>query len=351
MALLDNSGDIILDAVLTDIGRKRLAEATKSGGTLAKITSFALGDDEINYSLYNLNHPSGSNYSDLEILQTPIMEAFTQANANINYGLLSFNNNQLLYMPALKVNSLYASNFPAHVPLNNVFYVAANEKTKQTLIGDELIDPSYIGLGYSPNAGQYIFVESGLDTTEISKTAENQQTYVAGNSLSNSRYLVGIDNRLSTNVLTLKTGQFENGLTNNSDGRKSFTVGVATQSSVVGSLVNYNYYSSTAKKNNIFEPSTGSPVSDYTTIAGPGDSVTCFQMLVKSSLQTDGTAGGARDVLYTQIGSTNVDGNTLFTGAPTTTNTYDYIDTMVYIVGNTTGGSIGIPVRILRQVS
>lgn len=350
MALLDNSGDIILDAVLTDVGRKRLAEATKSGGNLAKITSFALGDDEINYSLYDLNHPSGSNYSDLEILQTPIMEAFTQANANINYGLLTFSNNEILYMPSLKVNSLNASNFPAHVSLNNVFYLAANEKTKSSLINEEKIDQTFIGLGYSANAGNYIFVESGLDTTEISKTAENQQTYIAGNSLSNNSYLVGVDNRLSTNVLTLQSGQFENGLTNNSDGRKDFTVSTGTQSSLVGSLVNYNYYTSRAKKNNVYEPNTGSPVSDYTTIAGPGDSITCFQMLVKSSLQTDGTAGGARDVLYTQIGSTNVASTVLFSGSPTS-NTYDYIDTMVYVVGNTTGGSIGIPVRILRQVS
>ena len=41
MAFLDNSGDIILDAVLTDLGRKRLAEGN------FRITQFALGDDEI----------------------------------------------------------------------------------------------------------------------------------------------------------------------------------------------------------------------------------------------------------------------------------------------------------------
>ena len=85
MAFLDNSGDIILDAVLTEVGRKRLAEATRNGGNGAKVTAFSVGDDEINYSQYDLNNPSGSNYADLEILQTPILEAFTQANANINF--------------------------------------------------------------------------------------------------------------------------------------------------------------------------------------------------------------------------------------------------------------------------
>jgi hypothetical protein len=73
MAFLDNSGDIILDAVLTDVGRMRLA---KGDGSF-QITAFALADDEIDYSLYNANHPSGSAYFDLSIKQTPILESFT----------------------------------------------------------------------------------------------------------------------------------------------------------------------------------------------------------------------------------------------------------------------------------
>ena len=51
MAFLDNSGDIILDAVLTDTGRMRLA---KGDGSF-RIAKFALGDDEIDYALYNKN--------------------------------------------------------------------------------------------------------------------------------------------------------------------------------------------------------------------------------------------------------------------------------------------------------
>ena len=54
MAFLDNSGDIILDAVLTDEGRRRMSRGNFN------IVKFALGDDEIDYSLYNKNHPSGS---------------------------------------------------------------------------------------------------------------------------------------------------------------------------------------------------------------------------------------------------------------------------------------------------
>ena len=98
MAFLDNSGDIILDAVLTDIGRKRMARGN------FRITKFSIGDDEIDYGLYNKDHPSGSAYYDLEILQTPVLEAFTQANANINYGLVSYPRQDLLYIPSLLLN-------------------------------------------------------------------------------------------------------------------------------------------------------------------------------------------------------------------------------------------------------
>ena len=63
MSFLDNSGDIILDAVLTDTGRKRMAAGNFS------ITKFGLGDDEINYALYDKNHASGSAYYDINILQ------------------------------------------------------------------------------------------------------------------------------------------------------------------------------------------------------------------------------------------------------------------------------------------
>ncbi len=75
MAFLDNSGDIILDAVLTDTGRARLA---RGDGTF-RIAKFALGDDEVDYSTYKNDnnadgaHASGSAYYDLEILQTPVL--------------------------------------------------------------------------------------------------------------------------------------------------------------------------------------------------------------------------------------------------------------------------------------
>ena len=73
MAFIDNSGDIILDAVLTDEGRRRLA----MGDGSFRITKFALGDDEIDYSLYDKTPANGTGYEDTRILQLPVFEAFT----------------------------------------------------------------------------------------------------------------------------------------------------------------------------------------------------------------------------------------------------------------------------------
>ena len=100
MAFLDNSGDIILDAVLTDAGRKRLAEGNGS----FRITKYAFGDDEIDYSNYDSTNSSGSAYYDLQILQTPVLEAFTNNIANMKSKLITLTNNNILYLPVIKLN-------------------------------------------------------------------------------------------------------------------------------------------------------------------------------------------------------------------------------------------------------
>ena len=106
MAFLDNTGDIVLDAVLTDAGRKRLAQGDGS----FRIVKFAFGDDEVDYTLYrNSNsvagrHPSGSAYYDLNILQTPVLEAFTNNTSMMKSKLVTYSRNDLLYLPVVKLN-------------------------------------------------------------------------------------------------------------------------------------------------------------------------------------------------------------------------------------------------------
>ena len=100
MAFLDNSGDIILDAVLTDTGRFRLA---KGDGSF-KVVKYAFADDEIDYSLYNLDHTSGSAYYDLDILKSPVLEAFTNNTSTMKHKLLSIPRTNLRFLPIMKLN-------------------------------------------------------------------------------------------------------------------------------------------------------------------------------------------------------------------------------------------------------
>ena len=70
MGYLDNS-PITVDAILTKRGRELLA---RNDGSFM-ITQFALGDDEIDYTLFNENHPNGSQYSGEAIENMPLIEA------------------------------------------------------------------------------------------------------------------------------------------------------------------------------------------------------------------------------------------------------------------------------------
>ena len=75
MGYLDNSS-ITVDAILTKRGRELLA---RNDGSF-NITQFALGDDEIDYTLFNENHPNGSQFSGEAIENMPLLEAFPDEN-------------------------------------------------------------------------------------------------------------------------------------------------------------------------------------------------------------------------------------------------------------------------------
>jgi len=74
---------VTVDAILTKKGRELLA---KGDGTF-KITQFALADDEIDYTLYNPNHASGSAYYGEAIEAMPLLEAFPDENQIMKYKL------------------------------------------------------------------------------------------------------------------------------------------------------------------------------------------------------------------------------------------------------------------------
>ena len=80
-----NNAVITLDAILTTKGRQLLA---KNDGSF-KITQFALANDEIDYTMYNPTHPSGSSYYGEAILNMPLLEAFPQETQIMKYKLVT----------------------------------------------------------------------------------------------------------------------------------------------------------------------------------------------------------------------------------------------------------------------
>lgn len=85
MSYIDNQ-TITVDAVLTQKGRQLLAQ----NGNL-NITSFALADDEIDYTLYQPNHPNGSAYYDIALRNTPVFEPLTDETQVMKYKLVTLN--------------------------------------------------------------------------------------------------------------------------------------------------------------------------------------------------------------------------------------------------------------------
>jgi hypothetical protein len=80
-----NNNTVTVDAILTKKGRELLA---RNDGSF-RITQFSLADDEIDYTLYNPNHPSGSAFYGEAIQNMPILEAFPDETQTMKYKLLT----------------------------------------------------------------------------------------------------------------------------------------------------------------------------------------------------------------------------------------------------------------------
>jgi len=312
MAFLDNSGDIILDAVLTDTGRARLA---KGDGTF-RIAKFALGDDEINYQNYNKNNPSGSAYYGLEILQTPILEAFTNNFASMNSKLVSIPRTNLLYLPEILLNEVFggggdkSSSSTAMNTTARAFYVAVDDTSNTTLA-----EIAGVMNGVDGSGGSYIRADQGLDTDEISPKRELEADLVE------TQYMIEIDSRLGE-VLS-------------NDGNTLATISFIDDDSIA------SYYLSLGTDLKfVSEITADKPISDGApgqVIRGPRGTKVNFKIQASLDLNTS-------TYLFTQLGST-----TTLTLPDATTPTFYYIDSNIRLTGVTTGNRLDIPVRFVKK--
>ena len=315
MAFLDNSGDIILDAVLTDTGRARLARADGS----FRIAKFALGDDEIDYGLYNKNN--ASNQQDLEIMQTPVLEAFTNNSSLLKSRLTSFARTNLLYLPVLKLNTVVKDakmNTTAVDPtsVGDTFIVSVDLDTTDDPTAGIGTNLQGLMLGAQPDApGQsHIRIDQGLDTDELTPKAKLDAD------LRDDAYIVEIDNRLGR--IVGKNGESP---------RPSFVDDDQIASYVI---------TSTTMVTDINNTDLVGQKGSQQTIQGPRG--TKLEFRIASSVELQGS-----DYLFTTLGSTSqtyvVDGSSV-TGLGT-------IDTHVRVSGMNTGYRLDVPVQFVKKIS
>lgn len=295
MGWLDNSGNIILDTTLTDTGRFRLARGE------FRIAKFSVFDDEIDYSLYNINHPSGSAYYDLAILQTPILEAFTNNTSYGNNKLISIARTNLLYLPVIKLNDINTPANNKHATIG-AYAVAVNKTTE-----DSFSNIAGVLMGETLNGGATIRVDQGLDTTEISPS------FTLDSDLVETQYILEIDNRFGKLIGTDGTPAKVSFI--DDDNIASYFLSLGTDPGFVT------------------ENTERQDINKRQVISGPRG--TSFQFRIQSSIELN-----TSDFLFSQIGST------------TTLNSVsvNYIDTYIVVTGATTGYRISIPVRFIKNV-
>ena len=305
MAFLDNSGDIILDAVLTDTGRLRLA---KGDGSF-NITKFALGDDEINYALYDKNHPSGSAYFDIEILQSPVLEAFTNNTSVLKSKLMSISRTNLLYLPEIRNN---ATDGIAANSTTGLVSIAVDDSTVTDLKGSDgnllagIINGNELNRNTSDN--RRLLMDQGIVSNAVGAIGKVDLDA----DLVETQYIIEIDNRLG--FLADPSGTRATPSFIDDDNIASYYLSLTT---------NPTYFSNaTLIESAVLEGPAGYRLS----------------LLVGASTNLNSST-----YLFTQLGGTSQ-----ITPIASTVDLY-HIDTTIRITGATTGFRVDIPIRFLKK--
>ena len=291
MAFLDNTtATVFLDAVLTDLGRQRLAAAN---GTF-RIESFSLSDDEIDYSATNPE-------------ESPIMEAlFNNSTAN-KYNLVSYTDNNLKYLPVIEIADLSSRNSSV-----------------------------YAGAGFSDFPTQGFLLLANQATIEKFDNGSPSNGVLYGNT--------GTLNASNTNVIRTEQGlqDIVNALDDIHHTMQDDVYEVCVDSQIVslldssGNVLTPNYVDDDLI-NYYYVNGVDEDFDEASPIKGPEGTSLQLKLASSQSLLSSGffidrlSKSGA---ITTSVGTSN----------------YSYLDTNVKVKGRKTGFVKNIPVRILKAV-
>lgn len=352
MAFLDNSGDIILDAVLTDAGRQRLARGN------FKIVKFALGDEEVNYKIFNGTHPSGSAFYDLEIMQTPILEAFTNNTSMMKSKLISMTRNNILYMPIFKVSNNVDNKTSTATADDFEGYLMAADLNTETNAdeGARLSMKAGVlrgqGASVTGDKSNHIAIDQGIDSNDGGISFKTQLP----DDLVETAFLVRCDHRLITlhqvgpaSAVITNTSPLPNQFVDD-DGIAVYYLTQGDGTTCVEGAPRAGAHSPQVRDERARGSIIGSTaIQTQVTInerfAGPLGSILRFyprastHVIASAALFTEIGSAGASHIF---LGDSDKDAHKI--------TSYRYIDTLINVVGITTGYSIDIPIRIIKKV-
>ena len=175
-----NNQIITVDAILTKKGRELLA---KGDGSF-DITQFALSDDEVDYTLYNPNHPSGSAYYGEAIENMPLLEAFPDESQMMKYKLVTLPR-QTAKMPILAGSGIG--------PLLKLPQLSSETITPETLnyLNGTKFEPAGYSFTISDVRVTSQFFGSGVDTVAAQSLAAQNANMTITNGTSTSQTVIG----------------------------------------------------------------------------------------------------------------------------------------------------------------
>ena len=324
MAFLDNSGDIILDAVLTDAGRARMAQGN------FRITKFAFSDEEINYRLFDGTATTGN--EDKEIMETPILEAFTNNTSLMKTKLISINRENILYLPTFKLNtSLEDSKQHA---IGGTYVLIADTATEPTSSVGTIADGVLHGVFGSAldTNGHYIALDQGMDPG-----GAPPRTRPMDSDLIETAFLIRMDHRLINLQGFNGAGYTAQAVSFIDDDSISAYLVAANEGSVVGTQ---------NRLRRLQQDTTRAVAEQEEVFNGPIGPRLRFSLSTSPSLQFS-------TALFDELGSAGTTTLQLNSDANDnlTSGNYKFIDTIVNVVGISSGFSIDIPIRIVKKTS
>jgi len=197
-----NNQVITIDAILTNKGRELLAQNNGS----FNITQFALADDEIDYTLYNPTHPSGSSFYGEAIQNLPLLEAFPIETQIMKYKLATLPRGTAK-LPVLNIGysaitlQQGASITITPQTLNYAGDTQANEASGYSAtISDIRLMNTFTGTGTNASTNNTTNVNNSFTTTlgtNVSTTVIGSQINLRATTINT---LFGINSQLSTTL-------------------------------------------------------------------------------------------------------------------------------------------------------